>query len=44
MAALLESKTLRDGVLERTDEVGLTAIRSLVLDHRTSWRPTGTAS
>ncbi|WP_260470613.1 hypothetical protein [Streptomyces sp. RP5T] len=59
-SALLESKSLRDGVLERTEvldrvkalsllpdgmhvttamvasyfEVGLTAIRSLVLDHR----------
>ncbi|WP_326666826.1 hypothetical protein [Streptomyces canus] len=51
MAALLESKTLRDGVLERTDaldrvkalsvQVGLTAIRSLVLDHRTELETNG---
>lgn len=66
-SALLESKTLRDGVLERTDvldrvkalsllpdgmhvttamvaayfEVGLTAIRSLVLDHRAELEANG---
>ncbi|MEU0028620.1 restriction endonuclease [Streptomyces sp. NPDC006335] len=66
-SALLESKSLRDGVLERTDvldrvkvlsllpdgmhvttamvaayfEVGLTAIRSLVLDHRAELETNG---
>ncbi|MFI8069352.1 restriction endonuclease [Streptomyces sp. NPDC086033] len=66
-SALLESRTLRDGVLERTDvldrvkalsllpdgmhvttamvaayfEVGLTAIRSLVLDHRAELEANG---